>query len=141
MLPSVNFFRVRQRRPLWPFLGKAMAKKNRRVVYSTDDGEMDRIREMARKAQRPVPVRSKPPGEQVLRIKREKKGRGGKTVTVIYDLVLSAEDKKALAKKLKKACGVGGAVKDDTIVIQGDVRDRVSAELQKQGYKTKFAGG
>ncbi len=102
---------------------------------------MDRIRAQAKAAKRPLAVRSAPTSEQTVRIKREKKGRGGKTVTVLYDLVLSVEDMKALAKKLKKACGTGGAVKDKTIEIQGDVRERVSAELQKQGYKTKFAGG
>ena len=75
-----------------------MARKKGRLVYSTDDRDMERIREQARKAKRPAPVRSLPPQQQTIRIKREKKGRGGKTVTVLYDWVLSAEDAKALAK-------------------------------------------
>lgn len=118
-----------------------MARKKGRLVYSTDDDAMERIRAQAQAAQRPLAVKSQPPAAQTVRIKREKKGRRGKTVTVLYDLQLSAEDTKALAKRLKKVCGTGGAVKERTIEIQGDVRDRVSAELQKQGYKTKFAGG
>ena len=118
-----------------------MARKKGRLVYSTDDAAMEHIRAQAKAAQRPLAIVSQPPASQTVRIKREKKGRGGKTVTVLYDLQLSAEDTKALAKRLKKVCGAGGAVKARSIVIQGDVRERVSAELQKQGYKTKFAGG
>ena len=82
-----------------------------------------------------------PPDQQTAHIRREKKGRGGKTVTVIMNLQLTNADRKALAKKLKKACGAGGAVKDDTIEIQGDNRDKVVAQLEKMGYKTKFTGG
>ncbi len=118
-----------------------MARSKNKRVYSTDDNEMERIREQARRAQRPAPIRSRPPNEQTIRIKRDKKGRGGKTVTILYEYVLSAADAKALAKLLKKKCGTGGAVKQDTIEIQGDVRDRVAAELHKLGYKTKFVGG
>ena len=88
-----------------------------------------------------IPVRSKPPAEQMIRIKREEKGRGGKTGTILYDLVLSEADMKALAKRLKQVCGTGGAVKDGTIVIQGDSREKISAELTRQGYKFKFSGG
>ncbi len=102
---------------------------------------MERIREQARAAQRPLKVRSLPPEEQIAKLTHDRKGRGGKTVVVINDLVLSEKDMKALAKKIKKKCGVGGAVKDGKIEIQGDIRDRVAAELEKLGYKTKLAGG
>jgi translation initiation factor 1 len=115
--------------------------RNRKIVYSTDNDAMERIREQARAAQRPLKVRSLPPCEQTAKLTHDRKGRGGKTVVVINDLVLSENDLKALAKTLKKKCGVGGAVKDGTIEIQGDIRDRVAAELEKLGYKTKLAGG
>ncbi|MCP4360708.1 MAG: translation initiation factor [Chloroflexi bacterium] len=81
------------------------------------------------------------PEKQTARLHREKKGRGGKTVVVIKNLQLTSADRNALAKQLKKACGVGGSIKDSDIEIQGDVREKVAAELQKHGYKTKFVGG
>ncbi len=74
-------------------------------------------------------------------IRREKKGRGGKTVTVIYDLKLTPDDLKSLAKQLKQACGTGGTVKDGVIEIQGDHREKIAERLKGLGYKTKFAGG
>jgi len=77
----------------------------------------------------------------VAHIQREKKGRRGKTVTVIQNLQLSADDIKSLSKRLKQACGSGGTVKDGAIEIQGDHRDKVAAELGALGYKTKFTGG
>jgi len=82
-----------------------------------------------------------PPDQQTALIRREVKGRGGKTVTVVMNLQLTPEDMKKLAKQLKQACGAGGAVKDGTIEIQGDNRDKVAAKLQQIGYSTKFTGG
>ena len=85
--------------------------------------------------------RSVPPEQQNPRIFRDRKGRGGKTVTVIRDLQLSADDLTALGKRLKQKCGAGGAVKEGNIEIQGDHREKVAAELQKMGYRAKLAGG
>jgi translation initiation factor 1 len=67
----------------------------------------------------------------------EKKGRGGKTVTVVYDLPRNAALLKDLAQDLKRACGTGGAIVDDTIELQGDLRDRVRERLEKRGYLVK----
>jgi translation initiation factor 1 len=67
----------------------------------------------------------------------EKKGRGGKTVTVVYDLPRNDAFLKTLSQELKKACGTGGAVFDDTIELQGDMRDRVRDALTKKGYVVK----
>ncbi len=77
-----------------------------------------------------------PPKQQKAILQLEKKGRGGKTVTVVRGLVLSLDDLKALAKELKEACGTGGTVKDGSIEIQGDHRSRISAKLKALGYKT-----
>jgi translation initiation factor 1 len=77
----------------------------------------------------------------VAHIRLEKKGRGGKTVTVILNLQLTAGDLKSLGKHLKRACGTGGTVKDGNIEIQGDHREKVAAALAELGYKSKFAGG
>ncbi len=115
--------------------------RKRNTVYSTDDKTMERIREQARAAQRPLKVRSLPPNQQTAKLTHDRKGRGGKTVVIINDLVLSEKDMKSLAKTIKKKCGVGGAVKDGKIEIQGDIRERVAATLEKLGYKTKLAGG
>ena len=113
-----------------------MNQKKRNVVYSTERGDL-RSEELRRLPK----VRSLPPEEQTAAIRREKKGRGGKEVTVIYDLQLTPDDMKDLSKVLKKKCGAGGAVKDKTIEIQGDHRETIAAELQRLGYKTKFTGG
>jgi translation initiation factor 1 len=67
----------------------------------------------------------------------EKSGRGGKTVTVIYDLPRNAAFLKGLAADLKKACGVGGAVAENTVELQGDLRDRVRDILAKKGWTVK----
>ena len=57
------------------------------------------------------------------------------------NLVLSADDLKALAKKLKQECGTGGTIKDGVIEIQGEQRQKIADVLQKLGYKVKIAGG
>ena len=106
-----------------------------RLVYSTDGGKAPKASSDA------GPAVSRPAAQQVAAIRREKKGRGGKTVTVVYDLVLKPDDLKALGKQLKTVCGTGGTVKDGTIEIQGDHRDAIAAALQRLGYKTKFTGG
>jgi translation initiation factor 1 len=77
----------------------------------------------------------------VAHIQRQKKGRAGKTVTVVGNLQLTAQDLKGLAKHLKRVCASGGTVKDGNIEIQGDHREQVAAALKKLGYKHKFVGG
>jgi translation initiation factor 1 len=67
----------------------------------------------------------------------EKKGRGGKTVTVVYDLPDNAAFLKDLAQELKRACGTGGAVSENTIELQGDLRDRVRDVLARKGFTVK----
>jgi translation initiation factor 1 len=68
-------------------------------------------------------------------IRHETAGRRNKGVTVIYGLPLSQEQLDKLAKQLKSTLGRGGAVKDYTIELQGDERERVVLELRKLGYK------
>lgn len=76
--------------------------------------------------------------EQKLRVSIEKKGRGGKTVTVVSGFIGTEDDLKALGKLLKTKCGVGGAVKDGEIIIQGELKQRVLELLKAEGYaKTK----
>ena len=116
-----------------------MRQRKRNVVYSTADDDFEHREAPQRHT---AVVRSLPPGEQTIRIQREKKGRGGKQVTVLQDFQLSEKDLAKLGKQLKKSCGSGGTVKEGGIIeIQGDHRDKVAQILQKQGYKTKFVGG
>jgi len=67
----------------------------------------------------------------------EKKGRGGKTVTVVYDLPQNDQFLKELSQDLKKACGTGGTVAEGGIELQGDFRERVRDILTKRGYVVK----
>jgi translation initiation factor 1 len=85
--------------------------------------------------------KSLPPDQQTATIARDRKGRGGKTVTVVRNLQLTPEDMDVLGSQLRKACGAGGTVKEGVIEIQGDHREKVAAELQRMGYRVKLAGG
>jgi len=76
-----------------------------------------------------------------VRIQRESKGRGGKTVTVITGVPLDDAGIKLLATELKRRCGTGGTIKDGNIEIQGDHRDLLAGELEQRGYKVKRSGG
>ncbi|MEM6837058.1 MAG: translation initiation factor [Cyanobacteria bacterium P01_C01_bin.120] len=81
------------------------------------------------------------PNKQTVKVEVSRKGRGGKTVTVISGFQHRPDTLKALAKKLKAQCGTGGTAKDNTIEIQGDQADTVLAALQKAGYGAKRSGG
>ncbi|MGH7971297.1 MAG: translation initiation factor [Limisphaerales bacterium] len=75
-------------------------------------------------------------------IVRQKAGRGGKTVTVVKNFVgIGLPEKEQLAKKMQKACGTGGTVKNGQIEIQGDKRREVSEILSQAGFRPVFAGG
>jgi translation initiation factor 1 len=67
----------------------------------------------------------------------EKKGRGGKTVTVVYGLPENAEFLKELSQDLKRACGTGGTVVEGGVELQGDLRPRVRDVLAQRGYVVK----
>ena len=82
-----------------------------------------------------------PAGDGVVRLRRETKGRGGKTVIVITGLPLDSAGLTALGGELKRRCGCGGTAKDGVIEIQGDHADLLLAELARRGYKAKRAGG
>jgi len=116
----------------------------RGLVYSTEHGELcpgcrqpvaecrcAELAEQARLAEL----------DGIVRIRRETSGRKGKGVTTIAGVPLPEAELKALAKRLKKVCGTGGAVKEGVIEIQGDHRERLKAELESQGYRVKLAGG
>jgi translation initiation factor 1 len=110
---------------------------NSRLVYSTDGGD----RRAAHPKREATPARSGPqlPDDGVLRVFRERGGRGGKIVTVVRGL--TAGDAGPVASDLKRHCGSGGAARDGVVEIQGDHREKVAARLEAQGYSVKLAGG
>ena len=108
-----------------------MTAHDSKLVYSTGIGRIA-----------PAPKNPRAPrGDGIVRVRRETGGRGGKTVTAIYGVALAEEPLKELAGALKRLCGTGGTVKDGTIEIQGDHRDRIVAALEQRGYTVKLAGG
>jgi translation initiation factor 1 len=101
-------------------------------VYSTESGDLRRTGE------RRLPPAA-PSGDGIVRVSREKGGRRGKTVTVVRGL--EPGDLKTVASDLKRLCGSGGAVKEGTVEIQGDHREKLATHLQAQGHAVKLAGG
>jgi translation initiation factor 1 len=95
-----------------------------------------------------LPAGAKPAGETVSRnrgrvdLRREKSGRGGKTVTLVSGFMGVAEsEKEEIASALQRACGCGGTVKDGAIELQGDRREAAAAFLRGRGFKPVMAGG
>jgi translation initiation factor 1 len=122
-----------------------MRPKSGRTVYSTESPVARRESPAQQE-----PERSLPPSSQSPRVRREKAGRGGKTVTVAGPLVLARPEAEALLASWKRMCGGGGALKAGKtadglpafeLELQGDHAERLVAELVKAGYKAKRAGG
>lgn len=114
--------------------------KNSQLVYSTETGKICPL------CENPIDsctcnTKTPPKGDGIVRVSLDKKGRKGKGVTLITGLELELEALKILAKELKQKCGVGGAVKDFTIEIQGDQRDLVVTLLTAKSFKVKRSGG
>ena len=113
-----------------------MVKKKKRIdiVYSTnpnfgyDDGEEEDEETLE-------------PNQQDLRVLVDRKQRKGKEVTLVTGFVGTDQDLKDLGKSIKQKCGVGGAVKNGEIMIQGNVVKKVLDILHKSGYKAKQSGG
>ena len=109
-----------------------MAKKKwGGIVFSTDREYMARMEE---EASMDLEVQTLPPAHQKLVVRLERKGRGGKVVTIVQRFVGSNRDLNELAKRLKVACGVGGSAKDGEIIIQGDRVEQVRQLLASWGY-------
>jgi len=108
---------------------------NNKTVWSSDQGDL------RKKNQTTSSRKSLPPQQQTIYLHRETSGRRGSAVTLVKNLMLSEDDLKALAKKLKQECGTGGTIKDGVIEIQGEQREKIAGILQKLGYKVKIAGG
>ncbi|MSP23011.1 MAG: stress response translation initiation inhibitor YciH [Dehalococcoidia bacterium] len=115
---------------------------NSHLVYSSDGGRVDVPKPPKRASSKGGQAsRSEPPDDGVVRIRREKQGRGGKTVTAITGLPGSEADLDALLKALKQHIGAGGTREGRSLVIQGDHRERVRERLEMLGHRPKLAGG
>ena len=114
--------------------------KNSSLVYSTDSnkkrcpkcGQFECICRQEK---------SKPLENQTARISLDRKGRKGKSVTLIEGLSVNPQHLADIAKKLKQFIGSGGTAKQGRIELQGDHRKRVAEKLEEMGVKTKFIGG
>ncbi len=115
-----------------------------RLVYSTDSGRVvtcptcDQPYTHCQCGQPAQPMRK---NDGIVRVMRDRKQRGGKTVTVINGVTGSDSELATLTQQLKKLCGSGGTLKEGVIEIQGDHCDKIIARLTSLGYKTKRAGG
>lgn len=125
---------------------------NGRLVYSTDGGRVDYCADCGQRREA-CACRSKAggktssslpaslPNDGVVRLLRDRKGRGGKTVTLVAGVRANPAGLEELATTLKRFCGCGGGVKDGVIEIQGDHRERLAVKLTELGYRVKIAGG
>ncbi|MEG3862038.1 translation initiation factor [Microcoleus sp. herbarium12] len=109
-------------------------QSGKRIVYS-EFGSVDNSAAL----QRGTPEVA--PNQQTLKVEASRKGRGGKTVTVISGFQEKPEILADLAKQLKAQCGTGGTVKDNEIEIQGEHKQKLLEILKKLGYKAKISGG
>ncbi|WP_218312788.1 stress response translation initiation inhibitor YciH [Alteromonas antoniana] len=106
--------------------------QNSNLVYSTDGGKIEQA-----KAQSTRSVNK----DGIVRIHRETKGRKGKGVSIVEGLDKEPAELKTLCKTLKQKCGCGGAVKNGTIEVQTDDREKLRTLLQDAGFTVKIAGG
>ena len=117
-----------------------MPTDSRRLVYSTDS-EPDKEsapQPLPANPAAPMPMRQK---DQPVIVGIERKGRGGKTVSILTGVMNPPHGKEALVKLLKSKLGTGGTVKGEEIEIQGDHRDKIVEILRELGYKAKKSGG
>lgn len=119
-----------------------------RLVYSTDGGRVaytgNRKPESLPGAKPAAPrggAGPSVPDDGIVRVHRQKAGRGGKTATLITGLPGSEADLDTVLKALKAQCGTGGTREGRTLVILGDLRERLVSLLEAKGFRVKVAGG
>jgi translation initiation factor 1 len=126
------------------FLSQSIMKHSSKggLVYSTEGGRMcPECSQVLAQCVCKTIAKTRPAGDGVVRVSRETKGRGGKSVTLVKGLALDPVALAVLGKQLRAACGSGGTVKDGVIEVQGDHCERVIEALKKYGHSAKRAGG
>ncbi len=113
-----------------------MLRKDSKLVYSTDRHVPRKERHVKKDVHLCLPA-----AKQTVNVRLDRKGRGGKTVTVIEGMQMPQKEMQSLLRQLKAKLGTGGAVKDTSIEIQGQHRDVIMATLEKMGYRPKRSGG
>ena len=111
------------------------------VVYTTDPHDCPRCHRSPCKCPAAKPAASAPLSKQTAKIRLEKGGRRGKTVTVVFNLALTSDQLRDMLRDVQKACGTGGTVRPDGLEIQGDHRDRLEAHFKSLGMTVTRAGG
>lgn len=114
------------------------SSENSRLVFSTTTGRIcpecaNPVKECLCKQKKSDQI----PGDGIVRIRREVKGRRGKTVTAISGVPLNNSGLDQLASELKRKCGVGGSVKDKIIILQGDQRSKITPLLKAKGFTVR----
>ncbi|NJN31150.1 MAG: translation initiation factor [Synechococcales cyanobacterium RM1_1_8] len=109
--------------------------------FGSSRGDRTVYREFGNDAALERPQPEKTPAEHDLRIQTSRKGRGGKTVTLIGPFEQRPETLKTLLKELKAFCGTGGSAQEDRLEIQGDHREKLLLKLTALGYPAKLSGG
>lgn len=139
---------MKQNKPNNPFAKLENLKSETRLVYSSDGSHLKLCKKCSNDPC--VCPDSKSfqvevdPAKTTLKIRLEKNQRGGKVVTVIFELPNNPDYFETLCKKLKNTCGTGGTFKNEgkpQIELQGDQREKANVYLTKLGFKIKLAGG
>ena len=113
-----------------------MLEEKTRLVYSTDKPVPGKENHVGK-----APQATLPPAKRKVFVRLDRKGRGGKAVTLIEGLQMSVKDGEAFLKQLKTGLGTGGTLKNNVFEIQGDRRNAVTEMLEDMGYKPRRAGG
>ncbi len=113
-----------------------MPKEISKLVYSTDHAVL--------RAEKPVEKAlqaNTPAAQQKVTVRVDRKGRGGKTVTIVDGLQIPQKKMEELLKQFKMKLGTGGTIRDTSLEIHGDHRDVLIPALEKMGYAPKRSGG
>lgn len=115
-------------------MARMIKKEEANIVWSSDGSHLDKKKNTVKKE-------DLNPRDYKIKLRLEKNARGGKTVSVLFELPDNSEYFKGLLKELKAKCGTGGTFKDNRIEIQGDHREKIKSHCESKGFQVILAGG